>query len=222
MFCGRPAIAKQRFNKTYRHPDLDKKLTSRRLVQEGRLLLKCLKANVPVPTIWWVDMARLTLYMERIDGPSLRDYLFASTVGWLSGQSHTQERSSSLSPMSLDDGLAQKVGESLAKMHDANIIHGDLTTSNILCQGESSSPVRVLLPLVIIDFGLGYISTLPEDKAVDLYVLERAFFSTHPGTEDLFQGILQAYRKVTPASAKAVLHRLEDVRLRGRKRSMVG
>ena len=38
---------------------------------------------------------------------------------------------------------------------------------------------------VVIDFGLSYISTLAEDKAVDLYVLERAFLSTHPSSEKL-------------------------------------
>jgi tRNA A-37 threonylcarbamoyl transferase component Bud32 len=39
------------------------------------------------------------------------------------------------------------------------------------------------LPQALIDFGLSYMSHLPEDKAVDLYVLERAFLSTHPNTE---------------------------------------
>lgn len=32
---------------------------------------------------------------------------------------------------------------------------------------------------MLIDFGLSFTSTLPEDKAVDLYVLERALLSMH-------------------------------------------
>ena len=32
---------------------------------------------------------------------------------------------------------------------------------------------------VLIDFGLSFNSTIPEDKGVDLYVLERAFTSAH-------------------------------------------
>ena len=32
---------------------------------------------------------------------------------------------------------------------------------------------------MLIDFGLSYNTTLPEDKAVDLYVLERAITSAH-------------------------------------------
>jgi len=36
----------------------------------------------------------------------------------------------------------------------------------------------------MIDFGLSSNSTMIEDRAVDLYVLERAFISTHPNTQD--------------------------------------
>jgi len=38
----------------------------------------------------------------------------------------------------------------------------------------------------MIDFGLSFVSGKIEDKAVDIYVLKRAFISTHPGSEDLF------------------------------------
>lgn len=74
------------------------------------------------------------------------------------------------------DALADSIGVALAKMHDVDVVHGDLTTSNLMLRDDNQS-------LVIIDFGLSYVSKLPEDKAVDLYVLERAFSSTHPQTE---------------------------------------
>jgi len=90
----------------------------------------------------------------------------------------------------------------------------------------------------MIDFGLAYTSTLVEDKAVDLYVLERAFTSTHPDSEPMFFAVLEAYKKGMGKDWAAVERRLEDgecgllfcnpssfsfaVRLRGRKRSMVG
>ena len=38
---------------------------------------------------------------------------------------------------------------------------------------------------VLIDFGLSYNNTLAEDKAVDLYVLERAFTSAHSALGNL-------------------------------------
>lgn len=75
--------------------------------------------------------------------------------------------------------------------------------------------------VVLIDFGLAAQSIQDEDKAVDLYVLERAFGSTHPEAEDEFKEVLRAYGE-SYKGAKVVLKRLEEVRMRGRKRSMIG
>lgn len=75
--------------------------------------------------------------------------------------------------------------------------------------------------IFLIDFGLTTASIQDEDKAVDLYVLERAFSATHPAAEPLFREVLQAYGE-SYKGAKGVLKRLEGVRLRGRKRSMLG
>jgi TP53 regulating kinase-like protein len=75
--------------------------------------------------------------------------------------------------------------------------------------------------VVLIDFGLAGQSSSEEDRAVDLYVLERAFGSTHPRAEKFFEEVLEGY-KVAYKGAGVTLRRLEDVRLRGRKRSMIG
>lgn len=75
--------------------------------------------------------------------------------------------------------------------------------------------------IYLIDFGLTTASIQDEDKAVDLYVLERAFAATHPAAEHLFQEVLSAYGE-SYKGAKGVLKRLEGVRMRGRKRSMLG
>src|SRR6266540_2207324 len=102
------------------------------------------------------------------------------------------------------------IGTEVARMHLADIIHGDLTTSNMMLRcptflhnTNTSSPTELvrrdypsnndkdeIVNQVLIDFGLSYVSTLVEDKAVDLYVLERAFASTHPDSEPLFASIL--------------------------------
>jgi len=68
-------------------------------------------------------------------------------------------------------------------MHDAEIVHGDLTTSNLMVKDSADSGAAP--EVVVIDFGLGMMKPNQEDKAVDLYVLERAFISTHPGSEYL-------------------------------------
>ena len=88
---------------------------------------------------------------------------------------------------------------------------------------------------VLIDFGLTSNASFPEDRAVDLYVLERAFASTHPvpvlasGEEGVphFNRVLAGYQRMMEERAKKgewarIERRLEDVRGRGRKRSMIG
>ena len=82
--------------------------------------------------------------------------------------------------------LARAIGHAIGKMHDIEIVHGDLTTSNLMVQDPVGGDGQTWAPqVVIIDFGLGMTKPLIEDKAVDLYVLERAFLSTHPGSAHL-------------------------------------
>ncbi len=109
-----------------------------------------------------------------------------------------------------------ELGRVLALMHKNNIIHGDLTTSNILLKRNSESS------LVLIDFGLSYCDKLAEDKGVDLYVLEKAFLSSHPNSEKLFEKIMESYRLNSGKGGEAVMKKLDEVRMRGRKRVMVG
>jgi len=102
-------------------------------------------------------------------------------------------------------------------MHDGGLIHGDLTTSNILVVvDEATLEKRV----VMIDFGLAHNSIVPEDKGVDLYVLERAINVTHAALK-LFEAVMTEYKK---ASGKwsASFNKFAEVRMRGRKRSMIG
>jgi len=107
-----------------------------------------------------VDVDSSLIYMEFIDGCSVRDYLTTDEGQLPEAQAK----------------VAKEIGTALGKMHNIDVVHGDLTTSNLMMRKESGS-------VVLIDFGLSYVSNLIEDKAVDLYVLERAFTSTHPNTE---------------------------------------
>uniref|UniRef100_A0A3P8TJD8 non-specific serine/threonine protein kinase n=1 Tax=Amphiprion percula TaxID=161767 RepID=A0A3P8TJD8_AMPPE len=205
-FLGKPTIVKERFPKRYRHPTLDEKLTHRRTTQEVRSILRCRRAGIRAPVVYFVDYTSHCIFLEEIVGSStVRDHIASSQQSDSGTEQNLQQ-------------LAERVGQILAKMHDEDVIHGDLTTSNMLLRrsqkdGESE--------LVLIDFGLSYISSLPEDKGVDLYVLEKAFLSTHPNTEELFEKLLKSYAASSKKSS-AVIKKLDEVRLRGRKRSMVG
>ena len=113
--------------------------------------------------------------------------------------------------------LAEKIGHLLGQMHQRGIIHGDLTTSNMLLQNPPQN-----LDLVLIDFGLSYQDNVAEDKGVDLYVMERAILSTHPNTEPLFEKLLNSYKTSYGSGCNEVIKKLDEVRMRGRKRTMVG
>ncbi|KAJ2490677.1 serine/threonine-protein kinase bud32 [Coemansia sp. RSA 2050] len=194
MTDGRVVVAKQRFSKSYRHPDLDAKLTRGRLNQEARSLKRCKEHGICVPEVVRVDKNSATLFIEFIHGLTLKEWIVANN-------NPDQENE-----------LMATVGRILHQMHSFDIIHGDLTTSNMILDSGKQ--------LVLIDFGLSQISSSAEDKAVDLYVLERAFISTHPNSERLFATVLEAY--AASEAARLILRRLEDVRQRGRKRDMSG
>ncbi|XP_019365400.1 PREDICTED: TP53-regulating kinase isoform X2 [Gavialis gangeticus] len=161
------------------------------------------ETGISAPVVYFVDYVSNCIYLEDIVGSmTVRDYIIS-----------VQQREKDASGLFT---LAEKIGEVLARMHDEDLIHGDLTTSNILLR-----PPAEKLDLVLIDFGLSFISGLPEDKGVDLYVLEKAFLSTHPNTETLFEALLKKYAAMSKKSSP-VIKKLDEVRLRGRKRSMVG
>ncbi|CAK8692569.1 unnamed protein product [Clavelina lepadiformis] len=208
-FCGRSCIVKERFPKKYRLQEIDEKLTKKRLSQEVKALQRCRKAGILTPIIYFVDTTRSIIFLEKIDGETVRQHIVSVRK--------MQEDSSyhSIYPM------AREIGKILAKLHDADLIHGDLTTSNMIIKTSDNKLDKKTNEIFLIDFGLSFSSSLAEDKGVDLYVLERAFLSTHPNSEELFSVLLDAYKDVSKKSS-SVLTKLEEVRQRGRKRSMIG
>lgn len=127
--------------------------------------------------------------------------------------------------------LLRRIGEVVARLHASGVIHGDLTSSNLMLRSmvrpnasaevSSSEDVSLSGEVVLIDFGLASMSIQDEDRAVDLYVLERAMGSTHPWLEEEFGLMLDGY-KGSYKGANVTLKRLEEVRMRGRKKSMIG
>lgn len=210
QFLGQKALIKDRFSKKYRHPQLDEKLNQERLKGEVRSLLRCKSIGVRTPTVYLADVDSNMLVMEYFeDSVTARDKIRALMAKKTSGESELRSISSA-------------IGKVLGRLHKNNIIHGDLTTSNILITEALGSDY--VDRLVVIDFGLGYAEGVAEDKGVDLYVLERAFLSTHPNTEHLFRLILEAYKVEMGGdeSAQEIVKKFEEIRMRGRKRTMVG
>lgn len=212
---ARSIICKERFSKAYRHPDLDERLTKSRCRSEARVLEKCAKkSDIRVPEVVRVEAP--LLYIEYIEGPSLKSYLLDKT---------NQPRISFTQ-------LAKLMGEMVGKLHNLGVTHGDLTTSNMMVMEENrDESSEKFLQLVLIDFGLSKSTSSVEEQAVDLYVLERALESTHPDLpENFLEMILEAYSETTNSESKTTekkhqqttLNRLEQVRQRGRKRECFG
>jgi len=203
-FLGQQVVAKERFSKKYRHPALDAQLTKDRHKAEARALAKCKQIGVCVPTMYLCDNTTTTIIMQNmVNSITARDF-----INNMLDDKNTAQLSK----------LAELIGETVAKMHSNGLIHGDITTSNILVRTLDNCD----LSLVMIDFGLSFQEGVAEDKGVDLYVLERAFLSTHPDTEEIFAEILEAYKKKAGKQAGEVFKKFEEIRLRGRKRTMVG
>lgn len=177
-------VLKRRVVKGYRLRELDGKIRKLRTRGEGRILEKAGKV-VNVPVVKKADERNGEIEMEFIDGVKLSEGL-DSMDNWKE--------------------VCGKIGEGIGKLHDAGIIHGDLTTSNLIwSNGE----------LYFIDFGLSYGNGRVEDKAVDLHLIKQALEAKHFGKwKEYWKEIEKGYLK--SSRAKDVLDRLVSVERRGR------
>lgn len=238
-----PAALKIRPTKPYRHELLDRRLTRQRVLHEARCLMKLVREGVSVPAVLALDWDPATpadgprsvgawLLMEWIDGLAVK-HILERWEKWMKKFINSPTEDSQYNKEQEEarvKELMRKIGRTVGSMHKVGVVHGDLTTSNMILRpvaSSSSAPEdsagspSMTGDIVLIDFGLASTSSHEEDRAVDLYVLERAFGSTHPKTEDFFSEILDGYAE-SFKGAKLVLKKLEDVRMRGRKRSMLG
>ncbi|XP_035227059.1 EKC/KEOPS complex subunit TP53RK-like [Stegodyphus dumicola] len=212
IFLGRAAVLKERFQKKYRHPDLDKTLTSERMRAEVRALYKCYELGINCPLVYFADLnSRCIIFEEIPNAVTVKEYLKSVLT------EHGISGINALTP------LAKTIGEGVAKLHKNDLVHGDLTTSNLLLKQELPNIAgNGSFSVCFIDFGLSKRDVVIEDKAVDLYVLERAVSSSHPNSDEFYADILESYLKTVGPQACVIADKLEEVRQRGRKRSMVG
>jgi len=188
---GRKAILKKRLPKKYRHPALDEHIRTYRTVHEPQLMHEAKKAGVPTPTIFLVDTKESIIVMEFIEGRQIKQLLGGISV---------EERQS----------LCLTIGELIGKLHKNGIIHGDLTTSNMML-----SPKRKIF---FVDFGLGEKTKELEAMGVDLHLMKRALQSAHfRFAEECFNAVIKGYCEVLGVEAtKNVLDKIREIEMRGR------
>jgi len=202
-------IIKDRISKSYRLPKLDNKIRKRRTKAETKLLTKASNL-IPTPKPTTIQEPN-KIHMPYIKGKKLSEYL---------------------DKLENKFKIAEIIGNQIAILHDNDIIHGDLTTSNMILveKSERSSDnltakrarglgiteqaSRKQNQVYFIDFGLGFHSHRIEDKAVDLHLIKQALEAKHfKYYKKLYKAIIKGYKS---KDKKKTLKQLEKVEARGR------
>ncbi len=171
-------VVKERVKKRYRHVELDERIRKERTRAESRLISEARRLGIPTPVIY--DVGNSTIRMQHIPGIALKHII--------------------------DPELSKDLGEMIGVLHSGGIVHGDLTTSNLIYYNER---------IYMIDLGLGSMSCELEARGVDVHVLFRTFESTHQGHLALKDAFCEGYRK-TLHNADEVLERVKEIEKRGR------
>ncbi|KAI3404084.2 BUD32 [Candida oxycetoniae] len=220
-------IIKYRPSKPYRHPKIDAQITKSRTIGEAKFMCKLSKLGIQSPSLISCDFPKGIIWMEYL-GQALPNGEISSFKNWLW---YLEKHVKDIKACTSDEveKVCFDVGVLIGRLHLNDMVHGDLTSSNILLQpveteNQTIQANKVSWEPALIDFGLSSFSGLPEDKAVDLYVLERAVDSTHSDfakryNEWLLKGYekahnLQEFEKFGKKKHLETIKRLEEVRLR--------
>ena len=106
--------------------------------------------------------------------------------------------------------LCKHIGSAIGRLHKNGIIHGDLTTSNMILTPHDK--------IVFVDFGLGEFSDELEIRGVDLHLMKRALQSTHHKcAKECFEAITRGYAETAGNEPTArVLEKVQEIERRGR------
>lgn len=187
---GLKVVRKVRKAKAYRVSQLDFEIRNSRTGGEAQIIHDAKRAGVPTPFIYMVDVEATTIIMQYVEGPRVREALNSLSSG-------DRER------------LCQHIGVLIGRLHSNGIVHGDLTTSNMIISGET---------VFLIDFGLAEYSQELEKRGVDLLLTKRSLQATHYlCAKECFDAAVQGYASVMGEDvAKEVVKRVEEIARRGR------
>jgi len=179
---GKEAISKIRKVKGYRNKYLDDNIRKKRTIHEANMLSNVKKFGINTPFLYFMDPAQAEIIMEYIQGNNVKDIL--------------------------SNNLAFNIGRYVAVLHNNNVIHGDLTTSNFIIKDNS---------LFLIDFGLSFFSERIEDKAVDLRLFKEVLSSAHIDLfEEAYQSFITGYSSNTKNNINKILRVVGEIEKRGR------
>ena len=190
-WMGEKAILKKRNRRSYRHPDLDRRLIRQRLSVEVRVLRKLYSTKLSSPSLFDVDIDEGWIILSEVDGVTLYESL-------LNGESNIEQ--------------IKKFGGLIRQLHELGISHGDLTTHNVMINENED--------LTLIDFGLSKISPEIEHLGLDLQVLHECLNASHYEEKGAIESMIDGYLSnssdnITP-SGQDVIERFNSIRGRVR------
>ncbi|MGI0092356.1 MAG: KEOPS complex kinase/ATPase Bud32 [Nitrososphaerales archaeon] len=192
---GTPAIRKLRIPKSYRNQELDKILRTRRTKEEVELLHGAKLARVDCPEVYFADPMKSEIIMEYVRG----DLLVAMRDE--DGKEQRRKKRETLT----------RLGIFASRLHANGIIHGDLTTKNVIIAQDR---------IVVIDFGLSFMSVRIEDKAEDMHLLKQAIKSSSSSRGSAnrdYEHVMKGYAKETGNKNTEVIRKqISEIERRGR------
>jgi TP53 regulating kinase-like protein len=188
---GRRVVLKKRLPKEYRPVKLDEQIRTYRTVHESQLMHEAKEAGVPTPKIFLIDVKNTTIIMEFIEGKQIKLLL--------NDLSEIERRN-----------LCFGIGQLIAKLHKKGVIHGDLTTSNMIMNAHGK--------VFFVDFGLGEKSEELEARGVDLHLMKRALESTHyQFAESCYKSVIDGYGSLLSSKElQNILEKIKEIERRGR------
>ncbi len=187
---GQKVLVKERLKKQYRIEQIDEKLRKERTKHEIKLIRDARTVGVNTPQILEVDEEACKITMQFIEGIKVKEFF---------------ERADKSSI----EKLSFEIGRSIGKLHSNDIIHGDMTTSNMIMENGTGD-------VYFIDFGLGGYSKRIEDKGVDLRLLHGSISSSHYTVLNIcWRSILNGYREEYK-NAEEVIKKIDEIEGRTR------
>ena len=188
---SKKVIIKTRIPKKYRPAALDKRIRSYRTVHEPQLMHEAKVAGVSTPLIYMVNVAESYIVMEYVEGQQIKQVL-------------------NKVPQEKRHEFCIEIGTLIGKLHNYGLIHGDLTTSNMIRTPEGK--------IFFVDFGLGEKNIELESQGVDLHLMKRALQSTHyQFWEECFKNVLCGYTSVRGVeTTEKVYEKIREIERRGR------
>ena len=185
-FENQKVLVKERIPKKYRIKEIDEKLRKERTRKEVKLLTEARKFGVETPPL--LEVSENKIVMQFIDGKTIKEIFYSANENEV-------------------EKLSLEIGRIIGLLHSNGIVHGDLTTSNMIFKDGK---------IFLIDFGLGEFSKRIEDQGVDLNLFEEAVKATHFKLYPIiWENVIVAYKKEFK-DANEVLMKVDEIEKRAR------